>query len=95
MSTIDLMRRTGELLGGEAGHDAIETGADRQQKIAVLHGEVRAAGSDPAGPADEQRMLVGDHIDRQPGGFDRNIQSLDQLQKLPLGPRQADAVARE
>ena len=70
-----LVRVPGEVFGIEAGDDAVETRADREQEIAVLNGEVRAARRDGAGPADEQRMVIADQIDREPCRLERNVRA--------------------
>ena len=98
MSTMTLCACPAKRLGIEAGNHAIEPRADRQQEIAVLNREVRAAGSHDSGPADEQRVVICDQIDGEPGRLERNIQHVEQLAELrsvrvPAGCRCRRAAA--
>ena len=87
------MAARAKLLGSIAGDDAIEARADREQEIAVLQREVRAARRHRAGPADEQWCSSAMRSMASQVRLERNVEHVDQLAEFALGARQADAVA--
>ena len=73
----DLRRGWREILAGVSGQDQVHAGPDRDKGIGVLHGEVGSAGSHRAGPAQVERVRLGDQVDGQPGGQHRDPEPLD------------------
>ena len=62
-----LVSRARESLRRIAGDHAIQARAQRQQKIGILDRKVCAARREGTGPANKQRMVIGNQIDGQPG----------------------------
>jgi len=40
-------------------------------------------------------VLFANHVDREPGGFERNVEHVDEFEKFLFGARQAKAVTRQ
>ena len=91
----NLVRLASEVLRGVAGDGEVEAHAEREQKIAVLQGEVGAAGGHGAGAADIGRIVRGDEVGGAPGGDSGDAEKLAKLLKLGLGAGETDAVAGE
>ena len=85
----------GEVLGGVAGDGEVETDAEGEEEVAVLEGEVGAAGGYRAGAADVGGVVGRDEIGGAPGGNGGNAEEGAELFELGLGAGEADAVAGE
>ena len=91
----DLVGFAGEVVRGVAGDGQVETDAEGEEEVAVLQGEVGAAGGDGAGAADVGGVVGGDEVGGAPGGDGGDAEELAELFELGFGAGEADAVAGE
>ena len=78
---LDAGGEAGERLPVVAGLADVETGAEDEQDVGVLHGEVAGALADGAGASAEELVVGGDEV-VGPGGDDGDAEAADDLFEL-------------
>ena len=82
----------GEAARVVGGDDVVQPAADRDQQVAILHGEIRRPQRDDARAADVQRVIPGQQVEGVPGGDHRDLQALGESRKALRRAGQVHAV---